>query len=384
MSVITRKNIELLRQYILSDDSRVKNELIESIPADLREKVVIIQEEFEKNTDSKSIALKVDASDFEQEIEEIQSIYNLKKRDLDDQEFETNIIAAITPIERESLKKKLMAFEKNGGEELSDHEIKYAITSIERESLKERFQKLDDSSEEGGMPIDPIEMPAAASSRMPLFHSILKYAVAACFIVATGIGIFLFTRKEVIPENTVASSSEKEPIDQNPTNLPLIETVPLAEVSITSNSYTVLKSGLGYGEVEEKVTIVVNDQKESVLSIQKAISTYSNQLEKVTEIQNPEAELVAAELSDRIDALQTELSQIHIKENQYVFDGKVLTLFVTSASNENQIIYYDSNYYLKKNNRFFKLTISEDPQPFMEATDPNVLKALDKIIFNAD
>lgn len=394
MSVFTEENIELLRQYFLSDDADVRNKLLESVPSELREKVILIQEEFEKNTDAKSIAAKIGASDFEEEIEEIQSTFLLKTLDLNEQDFEMDIIDAITPLERESLKKKLVAFEENVGEELSDLEIKSALTQIEREYLKKKFQQLDDSLRGGGVnPFYPILFPAAAlvSDQIPKeqtklisFQSLLKYAVAASIIITIGIGIYQFVKQDPILENIVASSSEEQPIDKKSIELPEIETVPLAEVSITTNSYAVLKSGLGYGEIEENITIVVNNQKERVLSIQKAISTYSNQLDKVKEIINPESEQMISEISDRISSLQEELTQLKIREKNYQFDGKVLNLFVSSAQTENKIITIGDAIYLKTNAKFFKLSISKEPQSFLEETDPTVLKALDKIIFNEE
>lgn len=368
MIVFKKEHIELLRQYFSSDDPSIKNEMLESIPVELREKVALIQDEFDKNSDAKFIASKVNAQEFEKELEEIQSAYYLNKLGLPNQEFNKELIAAITPIEREALKKKLIAFEEMSEEELSNVELKSAITLVERESLKKKLQNLDDSSK----------------GKIIAINSILKYAVAACFVIAVGIGIYQFTREESISENIVASSSEKEQIDQNPTDLTVIETAPLEEISITSNSYPILKPGLGYGEVEEKVTVVVNNQKERILSVQKAISTYKKQIENLTDAKNPGTDQIVTELRNRISALQDELTQFTIQENQYVFDGKVLTLFVSSALNENPLILYDSNYYLNKNNRFYKLTISKEPQPLLEETDPDILKALDKIIFNAD
>ena len=82
-----------------------------------------------------------------------------------------------------------------------------------------------------------------------------------------------------------------------------------------------------------------------------------------------------------LDSLINDLSD---EQKQYVFDGKVLKLFVSSAQTKNQIIRFGDGFYLQSNAKFFKLTSSKEPQTFLEETDPNVLKALDKIIFNAD
>lgn len=394
MSVFTKEHIDLLRQYFLSEDTGSKKILLESFPMYLREKVIQIQEEFEKGSDAKSIATEIGASDFETEIEEIQYVYLLKKLGLDEQDFEKEIKSSITSLERESLKKKLRAFEEKGGDEFSDLEIKSALTQIERESLKKRFKEIDDSMDEAAVPIYPLDSsvadltsvnrPAASGTEIIPFNSFLKYAVAACFIMAIGIGIYQFTKQDSDPESILANSSDEQPIDQKRNELLVIETLPLAEVSTTTDSYPVLKSGLGYGDVEEKITVLVNNQKERVLSIEKAISTYSEQLDQLKENQNPEAEKVVSDLINRISSLQSELTQLNTKEKQYVFDGKALKLFTSSGQTENKIVRFGDNFYLNSNAKFFKLTISKGPQTFMEETDPNVLKALDKIIFNAE
>ena len=59
MSLLFGKNIELLRQYILSDDFESKNQLLASFPPELREKVVSIQKGFDENIDAEIIAEKI-------------------------------------------------------------------------------------------------------------------------------------------------------------------------------------------------------------------------------------------------------------------------------------------------------------------------------------
>lgn len=393
MNVFNKEYIDLLRQYVLSDEQSIKAELLESFPFDMREKVMLIQQEFEKGAEAKSIAKQIAASDFETEIEEIQSSFFLKKLGIDEQDFEKEIQSSITSLERESLKKKLIAFEESQGEEPSDLELKSAVTQIERESLKKIFQDFEDSLDEANVPIYPLELPgadlksaarpAASIAENILLHSFLKYAVAACFILAIGVGIYQFTKQDSVPENILANSSEVKLIDQKTNELtPSIEALPLAEISATSDSYLVLKSGLGYGEVEEKVTIVLNNQKDRIASIEKAISTYSNQL--VLMIENPDAEQSVFDLKNRISSLQSELTQLKSKERQYVFDGNVLNIFTSSIQTENKILRLGNDFYLKSNAKFFKLTLSKEPKTLLEETEPNVLKALDQIIFNAE
>ena|GEM_PF-3291093 len=374
MSGFKKEHIIILRRYFLSENASIKNEILESFSAELREKVLLIQNEFENSTDSKSIALQINALEFEKELEEIQSAYYLNKLGLSNQEFEKELIGAI-----KTIKKKLIAFDEIGREDVMNVELKSAITLIERESLKKKLQSLEDSSEGKVIGLRP----TPASGTIPL-NSILNYAVAACVVLAIGIGVYQFTRQDVIPENTMAYSSEEKPIDQLSEDVQEIETLPLAEVSIESNFLVVLKSGLGFGESEEKITVVENNQQLRILSIKRGISEYQRQLDDATKSDNQDTVQFKRELQSRIASLQEELLLLNARENRYRFDGKKLTLFISTTQTENKIIDYDANYYLEKDSKFFRLSISKEPQPFQEEIDPNVLKALDKIIFNAE
>jgi len=385
VSVFKKEHIELLRQYFLSDNSGVKNKILESFPAELRKKVLLIQNEFENNTDAKSITSQINVQEFEKELEEIQSAFYLKRIGLLNQEFEKELIGAIKPIEREKLKKQLIAFEEMSGEELSDVELKSAITLVERAYLKKKLKSLEDPSKGKVIPFGLQQRPAAApSTRTISINSILKFAVAACFIFALGFGVYQFTKQNVIQENTLSSSSEEKETDQLPEDIQEIETIPLAEVSIESNSLVVLKSGLGFAETEEKIMVVENNQQQRILSIQKAFSAYQRQLDNAKESGNPAGVQITKELQNRIASLQEELQALNISENLYLFDGQKLTIFSSSSGKENQILAYDTSYYMKKDSKFFRLSISKEPQLFQEEINPNVQKALDKILFNAE
>jgi hypothetical protein len=383
VSVFTKEHIELLRQYFLSDNPGM-NQILDSFPVELRGKVLYIHNEFEKNKGAKSIAIQINAQKFEKELEEIQSTYYLNQLGLSNQEFEQELLAAIKPIERENLKKKLIAFEEMGVEDLSDIELKSAITFVERKALKKKLQSLENSSEEKILPYEPELRPAAKLGAIPL-QSILKYAVAACVVFAIGIGVYQFTRQDVIPENTQAYSSEEKSTDQPPKAVQEIETIPLDEVSIKSNSLVVIKSGLGFAESEEKITLVEHDQKERILSVQNGISEYERRMVLSTnESENQDIDQLNLELRNRILSLQEELQLLNQREDQYLFDGKKLILYGSFTGEKSQIISLDANYYLKKEGKFFKLSIAKEPQLLQEETDPNVQKALDKILFDAE
>jgi hypothetical protein len=370
VSLLFGEHIELLRQFILSDDLELKNQLLDSFPSDLKENVESIQKGFDENLDTKTIAEKIGASEFQDQLEELQSLYFFKKNGITEEIFERDLKAAITLVERKFLKKKLQQLDKEMEEE---ENLKFIGKSQLSEALSPR--SIADYKIEDDAPFQ------AEESRSKYFSTYLKYAVAACIVLAIGIGVYQYTKQDSGPENILADSSDKPNLNQNKDELPVIETLPIAEISTTNNSYSVLKSGLGYGEVEEKVSVMVSNQKDRILSIEKAISGYADQLKK---IQNSEAEQVVSDLKSRISSLETELAQLNSKEKQYAFDGQLLKLYTTSVNQEYQILRLGADFYLSFNGKFYKLSIAKEPQTLREETDAKVLNALEKIIFNAD
>ena len=372
MNILFGENFELLRQFILSDDLESKNQLLASFPSDLKEKVVLIQKGFDENVDAEIIAEKIGASEFQNQLLELQSLYFFKKNGITEEIFERDLKAAITLVERKFLKKKLQQLDKEMEEE---ENLKFINNSQLSEALSPR--SVADYRFEDDAPTK------IAASRSKYFSTYIKYAAAACVVLAIGIGVYQFTKQDSGPESILADSSDDLNLNQTNSELPLpiIETFPIADISTVRDSYPVLKSGLGFGEIEEKVTIELNNQKERILSIEKAISGYADQLKK---IQNQEAEESVSDLNNRISSLQAELTQLKSREKQYAFDGKVLKLYTTSVNQDNQILRLGADYFLSFNGKFFKLAIAKEPQTLREETDTNVLSALDKIIFNAD
>jgi len=370
VSLLFGENIELLRQFIVSDDLELKNQLLDSFPSDLKEKVESIQKGFDENIDSETIAEKIGASEFQDQLGELQSLYLFKKNNITQEIFERELKTAITLVERKFLKKRFQQLDKEMEEEEN-------LTFIGKSQLSEALspRSIADYRIEAEAPFQ------AEESKAKYFSNYVKYAVAACVVLAIGIGVYQYTKQDSGPENILADSSDKPNLNQNKDELPVIETLPIAEITTTKNSYSVLKSGLGYGEVEEKVSVMVNNQKDRILTVEKAISGYTDQLKK---IQNPEAEQVVSDLKNRISSLESELAQLNLREKQYDFDGKVLKLYTNSGNQEYQILRLGADFYLSFNGKFFKLSIAKEPQTLREETDDKVLNALDKIIFNAD
>jgi len=386
VSEITKEHIVLFRQYFMSDDESNKKKILESLSTNIIQLIFTVQEGFDKFLDARSIALSLQSPEFEKEIEQIQSEYYSNIRNFNDPHFEAEVTTAIKHIERVNLKKKLIAFDEMVSGIPSEAEIKSAITLLERNSLKEKLKRQDHKGKVVSI-YENIVGKTVAASRIPFtlkLSSIIKYAVAACFVLAIGIGVYYYSAKRSNPKDNVAVKTEQKQPSQKPNIASVIEKEPLAEIITTSSSSNVLEYGLGFGEKIQKITIVEHYQQERIASIHKAIEKYQKLLDKEQESMKTGSGNIMTELQSRISTLNIELQNLNAKEKRYIFDGKVLTLYISSPSKNVQILFYNNNYYLKTNNLYFKLLISSNPQVSIAETDSNVLKALDKIIFNAN
>jgi len=357
----------VLRQYFLSDDESIKQNILASAPAFLVKHILIVQDGFDMNIDAKTIASNIQATGFVQEIEQIRSVYDAKFNEIKNLEFEKELASAIKLSERESIKKKLITFEETINEDLPVSELKAAITQVERESLKEKLRQLENVKTGKVIPI----------------RSIITYAAAASFVLAVGIWFYTSTRQDSVNKNPIATASDKEHDIVKKDLVPNLNNVVLAEVSIDSSSSTVLTNGMGFGEVTTTITFIERNQQKRVLSLRKAIEVYQKLLDKEVGPSEPGTEKNRIELQNRISSMQKELSVLNKKEHQYIFNGKQLSLFTSVQFKEKNIILYNDTYYLKINNAFFQLKVSSNPQPLNMETNSDILKALDKIMYNA-
>ncbi|MFA5299255.1 MAG: hypothetical protein WC389_13785 [Lutibacter sp.] len=287
-------------------------------------------------------------------------------------QFFKTLQQAIKSVERSRIKSDLPTMADRLNFELSETDIENAAKKKGREDLKAKMKLWDAEVEEEKPVLDQSSSDKETSKSKVISLSWIKYAVAASIIITAG--VFYFNSTSLKKENTIVKTN----------GILEIETETLTAIITDSITSPVLKKiSFGFTPDTEKITVVFNNLQPRVLSINKAVFNYQKQLDTLLVAKKTDSIAITNELNKRISALKEELQSLKEKENQYVFDGKVLNLF-NPTSKENQIILFKDHYYLQKDDQFFKLLISKEPQQFRIETDSNVLEALERIIFDND
>lgn len=302
--------------------------------------------------------LKSENSTFEKEI---QFFHNLEK--------------AIIKSERKRIKTALPNLYEELTFELSDTEIDNAIKKTSREDLKKKMIRWDNDLMEEKSPTIKLEQ-NNTSKVISLYW--VKYAVAACFVLGFGIWFYTNQNQSIMPENNVVITPDKE---ETPDKTDVVTSIPveaLAEVTVVNNNSTVLEDGMGM--TANSIRVIENNQKARKASIVFAIEKYQKLLEKQFPADQVGFSPIKKELESRIEKLKEELNLLNEKEQRFLFDGKVLTLYVSTASKENRVLIYNDNYYLAKDTVFYTLNTSSKSQSYVKVTDAELLTALDKIL----
>jgi hypothetical protein len=302
---------------------------------------------------------------------------------------------AIKGVERKRIKADLPKSYERLTFELSEKDIANVAKKKGREDLREKMKQWDEEMIES----EPVLMEASFSHNIindspkeykikrteskVVFLSWIKYAVAACLVLGLGLLFYTNQSENEIPSDTIVTAPDKESKLKKSVEVLEVEALALAEVAISAKAVIVMEeSGQGFAATTKKIRVIEIIHGERILSIQKAIVRYQKTLDAELVAQKSVSVSNAKELENRISSLQKELSKMKEIEKQYIFDGQKLTLFISTPSKENRVLLYEDNYYLIKDKDFYELSISKQPQYYKKETDSNVLKALDKIIFD--
>lgn len=295
--------------------------------------------------------------------------------------FFRNLENVVKKAERKRIKEELpTSFEKLTFE-LSNTEMANALKKKGREDLKKKMINWDEELVDE-KPVPTMKLAKKNPSKV-IYLSWVKYAIASCFVL--GLGVLFYTNQNQgnLPDNNVVTVPDKNVPSTTTKGAPVIISEALAEVAtVTKSSIVIENNGLGYGTKTKKISLIENNQKARINSTVKAIEVYRKNLEKEF-IKHPvgDTPLINA-LEVRVDSLQNELRLLKEREQQYLFDGKVLTLYVLTSSQENRVLLYEDRYYLKKETVFYTLSVSKQLQTYKIITDNALVTALDKILFD--
>jgi hypothetical protein len=292
--------------------------------------------------------------------------------------FFTDLQNVINKVERKRIKMELPKTFDKLSFEISDDAIALAITKKEREALKEKMNAWDEelvATEEA-----PVYSVSTKKETKVISLSWIKYAAAACIVLTAGIMYFKFNTDNNLVQpgdtNVVTAPVKKETIT------PEIPSEALAEVASVTKNAAVIESGLGFASKKNNIKIVENNQKARIVSIVTAIEKYRQLLENEFAENKEGVNARVKLLESKINSLQKELALLKEREKEYVFDGKVLVLYVSTNAKENSIVLYEATYYLKRDANYFRLTVAEQPQLYKKESNTEVVSALDKIIFD--
>jgi hypothetical protein len=297
--------------------------------------------------------------------------------------------AVITKSERQQLKKSLPLSHERLTFELDEKKIEAVAKKKSREDLRAKFKQWDeDVSQEESVLIESSLSDKDEENKTKvelekgkvISLSWIKYAAAACVVLAAGIMYYQFNTSNNLVQpvdSTVVTAPVKKDTISKGTIIPKLPIEALAEVAIITKTYPVMESGLGMAT--NTINIVENNQNARKVSIIKAIENYQKLLENEFADSKVGYDSRIKEVDSKILSLQKELTLLKNKEKQYVFDGKVLVLYVSAAAKDKSIILYEESYYLKKDAAFFKLSIASQPQFYKKEIDSVVLNELEKI-----
>lgn len=288
--------------------------------------------------------------------------------------FFTDLQNAITKVERKRIKTELPKTFDKLTFELEEAVIVNAIKKTSREDLKKKMMNWDNELAEEKVPVLNLDNNNNQSKVISL--SWIKYAAAASVILF--VGLFYFNKQQNKNETVIVKSEGKKPAPAKTDIITAIPNEALAEVTSVSKNSIVLEEGMGM--TANSIRIIEKNQKARKESIINAIEKYQKLLKKEFAVNKVSDTSISKELNSRIDRLHNELNLLNEREQKYLFDGKVLTLYVSTISKENRILAYNDNYYLAKETVFFSLTTSNKPQAYKKVTDTDLLTVLDEIL----
>lgn len=303
---------------------------------------------------------------------ELPSMYEKYTFEID----EKQLVEGITKIERQALRDKMKVW----NEELIERKpdvIKFSLAETDTKSSSSNYDLIKflraetetKSSSSNEIKNDKVKI---------ISLSLIKYAVAACFVF--GLGFWFFNNQtDMVPVNPVV-------IQPNGGNTKLAVPKPVLEEVTTSSKVTdvLIDEGLGFTSSTKQIKVITINNINRISSVQKAIETYQSFIEKelITSkddgIKNKKLHI---EIKKEIEALQIELNSLQSKHNAYLFDGKALTLYDIEQT-KIRVLAFENDYYFKKGNEFYVLTKTNVPRVYIKVKDKTLQTSLEQVLFS--
>jgi hypothetical protein len=376
---ISKENIDIIREYLLSFDEGVRNNIRGTISATLLKHITIIESGFIKDesidkistetgyTESIEDLLKIRNEYFvslaqisldhstNQTLEQIksnnnQSFQKLLNEMADNDSFEKDMGISLKSLKRDEMKKLFQEIDKEDEFEISDNEIKAAITSLERESMKKRFSEIDKEEH-----------------RSKVFKLITRYAVAAVLLGAIIGGAYLrFFNHNISNDNSLAHN---DLANINKTLTASTEIPNLIESKENKASIVIDKTSSGLATINQSITIKTN-------GLSRQIDTLRSILEK----EMPQNAVGHSAISNRITKQIDSLLNI-LNTYTYDYKNKMVVLNIPKVSVVGNVISINPNnlsqLYLKIEGQYYFIKSTEKPMKLYPVSDKSLIQQLD-------
>ena len=274
---------------------------------------------------------------------------------------------AIKSVERKRIKADLPKSYERLTFELSETDLANATKKKGREDLKEKMKQWEKELVEESVPVVAMLTNNKNETKV-ISLSWMKYAVAASIIIAAGVFFFRNTDQVIAPnESTIVISDTKKDSTQPQNNIPVKEAIVLAEVETISEKIFVEQSeSMGFSSTTNpKITITYKDARQRIASLEQYIAVTSLTKDSAT-----------------LEKYKIELIDLKKPNNNYIFDGKTLTLFSAFSPKQDAVLVTDDqNYYLKKGSVYYNLKSTKVPLPLDKVTNASTLEIVEKITF---
>lgn len=277
---------------------------------------------------------------------------------------------AIKKVERESIKANLPKFYERLTFELSDAEMTNVTTKVGREHLKAKFKEWDKELEHKKEPV--IFYSLGNENRMTPKRKVIslswvKYAVAACLVIVSGVWVFKYSNPDIVPtENGVVTKDSTSVVV--PTNEILNEAV--AYTTKVSEKVIQYPSDLGFTNTTKShvVTIYLKDASESI--------------EKLKRELNNEDQGGSAGDRPIFKSLKKQLNLLLSQQGSYEFDGKQLIIYSNNLKLSCSVLSLDDKiYYLKMDSHYYHLYFTKLPLKFKQLKEVELIEQLEKTSF---
>jgi len=281
------------------------------------------------------------------------------------------IKGVITKLERERIKEELPKAYEKATFEIPESDLEAVIKKNERENLKKKFKQWDEELETKKSSYVMYSLGKDEKIHKPKVINLswIKYAIAACVVLAIGFWMYDYNSMDVIPSdgNVVNTKIDTTPGTKTDIIEKSIEAIAYDTKEI--KSYVQYPTELGYTNTSNNnaVTITIKDGSKNIEELEKLLAI---------EISNSKGS------GSRVKTIQNQLKLLKMQLGKYEFDGKIVTIYSSDLKAKYTILSENSKeYYIKKNENYFYLYFSKLPLDFVKIKDSELIVKLEKISF---